>query len=416
MKPSSRDYAILYVDDEVKALKYFEAIFNPIAPIYIANSPEEGYRLFAEHHDHIAIVVSDKKMPGESGLDLLKRMRDLDPQPLRFLVTAFSDLDAAVASLNDGLLYSYLTKPWDPDELEHRLTRALHHFRLDRERERLVREKTEAFQHLLMSDKAASIGILSAGLNHHLRNALTVLRTFYDLLPYQLEEEIVGQPKDGAFWGEFYEEVGGQIDRMTAILTNLSEGTRISGLSLSEGIDLGHTIREAGTLVLEERPDLKVTYHIPECLPRMTGDREKLSQLGRFLFEETRGTLKEGAEIEVRLEPLDSSAAIELTFIDNGDPVPQEDLARLFDPFYVRPNRPEELGTNLMACYLTVFHHGGTIRAERTTDGRNALVIVLPVEPVRDEEDEIEASPRHLWRLADFSHRDNRPAMAALIS
>ncbi len=53
---------------------------------------------------------------------------------------------------------------------------------------------------------------------------------------------------------------------------------------------------------------------------------------------------------------------LETTFIDNGDPVPEEDLGRLFDPFYVRANTPEELGTNLMACYLTVFHHGGAIR------------------------------------------------------
>ncbi len=415
MKNQNRDYGILYVDDEVKALKYFEAIFESIAPIYLANSPDEGYALFCEHHAHIGIVVSDKKMPGESGVELLGRIRDVDPKPLRFLVTAFSDLDAAVAGLNDGLLYAYLTKPWDPEDLENRLMRALHHFRLERERERLIREKAEAFQHLLMSDKAASIGILSAGLNHHLRNALTVLRTFYDLLPYQLEDEIVGPPKDSAFWGEFYDEVGGQIDRMTAILTNLSEGTRISGLSLSEGIDIGAAIRAAGDLVLADS-GVKVAYHIPDSLPLVTGDREKLSQLGRFLFEETRTTLTAGSEVEVRMETLDDGAAIEIAFIDNGEPVPQEDLARLFDPFYVRPSRPEELGTNLMACYLTVFHHGGTIRAERTADGRNALVIVLPVVPVRDEEEDLETSPRQLWRLADFSHRDTRPAMAALIS
>lgn len=416
MKTSTRDYGILYVDDEVKALKYFEAIFETIAPIYIANSPEEGYAMYCEHHSKLALVVSDKKMPGESGLELLKRMREVDPKPLRFLVTAFSDLDAAVAALNDGLLYAYLTKPWDPDDLENRLCKALHHFRLERERERLIREKAEAFQHLLMSDKAASIGILSAGLNHHLRNALTVLRTFYDLLPYQLEDEIAGPPKDSAFWGEFYEEVGGQIDRMTAILSNLSEGTKMSGLTLSEGIDFGATVREAAAIVLEGRNDIKVTFQIPDSLPRMTGDREKLAQLGRFLFEETRSTIRSGAQVDVRLASLDNDGAIELSFIDNGDPVPQEDLARLFDPFYVRPNSPEELGTNLMACYLTVFHHGGTIRAERTADGRNAVVIVLPVEPPKDDDEELEASPRQLWRLADFSHRDARPALAALIS
>jgi CheY-like chemotaxis protein len=416
MKTQFPEYGILYIDDEMKSLKYFEAIFDTLAPIYIANSPEEGFAMFQKHHESIGVVMSDKKMPGESGIELLKRIRAVNPNPLRFLVTAFSDLDAAVDALNDGLLYSYLTKPWDPDDLEHRLSKALGHFCLERERERLIREKAEAFQHLLMADKAASIGILSAGLNHHLRNALTVMRTFYDLLPYQLEDEIEGEPKDQAYWRDFYGEVGGQIERMTSILSNLSEGTKMSGLRLSEGIDLANTLRDAGELVLQGRPDIHFQVTAPDDLPEMVGDHQKLSQMSRFLFEEARSVLKTGGEIEVFLSAIDGGRDIQVVFLDNGDPVPEEDLARLFDPFYVRANLPEELGTNLMACYLTVFHHGGTIRAERSTDGRNAVIFSLPVAPEPENDDEAEAGPRLLWRLADFSNRDLRAAGAILPS
>lgn len=416
MKKQYPEYGILYIDDEMKSLKYFEAIFESLAPIYIANSPDEGYAIFQQHHDRIGVVMSDKKMPGESGIELLKRIRKVNPNPLRFLVTAFSDLDAAVDALNDGLLYSYLTKPWDPDDLEHRLSKALGHFCLERERERLIREKADAFQQLLMADKAASIGILSAGLNHHLRNALTVMRTFYDLLPFQLEDEIEGEPKDRAFWCDFYGEVGGQIDRMTSILSNLSEGTKMSGLRVSEGIDLVATLRDAGELVLQGRPDIRFKVEGSDDLPLITGDFQKLSQMARFLFEEARSILKRGGEIEVFLSAIDGGRDVEVVFLDNGDPVPDADLPRLFDPFYVRANQPEELGTNLMACYLTVFHHGGTIRAERSTDGRNAVIFSLPVAPEAEGGEESEASPRLLWRLADFSNRDLRAAGAILPS
>lgn len=416
MKKQYPEYGILYIDDEMKSLKYFEAIFESLAPIYIANSPDEGYALFQQYHDRIGVVMSDKKMPGESGIELLKRIRKVDPNPLRFLVTAFSDLDAAVEALNDGLLYSYLTKPWDPDDLEHRLSKALGHFCLERERERLIREKADAFQQLLMADKAASIGILSAGLNHHLRNALTVMRTFYDLLPFQLEDEIEGEPKDRAFWCDFYGEVGGQIDRMTSILSNLSEGTKMSGLRVSEGIDMAATLRDAGELVLQGRPDIRFKVEGPDDLPLITGDSQKLSQMARFLFEEARSILKRGGEIEVFLSAIDGGRDVQVVFLDNGDPVPDQDLPRLFDPFYVRANQPEELGTNLMACYLTVFHHGGTIRAERSTDGRNAVIFSLPVAPEAEGDEESEASPRLLWRLADFSNRDLRAAGAILPS
>lgn len=410
-KPFS-PYGILYVDDEVKSLKYFEAIFESLAPIFIASSPEEGFEIFEKNHDQIGIVVSDKKMPNESGLSLLQRMRELDPKPLRFLVTAFSDLDVAVDALNDGLLYSYLTKPWDPDELEHRLSKAMSHFCLAREREELLKEKAEAFQQILMADKAASIGILSAGLNHHLRNALTVLRTFHDLLPYQLEEELDGEPRDPSFWRDYYGEVSGQIERMTSILSNLAEGTRVSGLRVETGIDFAALLREAGLIVLSGRDDIRFSVESDDELPLIAGDAQKLAQLARFLFEESRTTLKRGGVIEIHVKAVDEGAAIETTFVDSGDPVPEEDLARLFDPFYVRANKPEELGTNLMACYLTVFHHGGMIRAERTADGRNALVFTLPVSS--EEEFEPTEAPRMLWRIADFSQNDLRPVGATL--
>ncbi|MCB1207121.1 MAG: response regulator [Verrucomicrobiae bacterium] len=410
------EYGILYVDDEMKSLKYFEAIFENLAPIYIANSPDEGFELFRRHHKKIGVIMSDKKMPGESGIDLLTRMRKLDPKPLRFLVTAFSDLDAAVDALNDGLLYSYLTKPWDPDELEHRLSKALGHFCLEREREKLLREKSDAFHQLMMADKAASIGILSAGLNHHLRNALTVLRTFHDLIPYQLEDEIEGTPKDQAFWKDFYGEVGGQIDRMTSILTNLSDGTRMSGLDITGGIDFCQILREAGELVLESSPGIQFRIEAPLDLPEISGDSGKLAQMVRLLYEEVRMNLRKGGELEVTVKTIENDSILEVAFLDNGEAVPEEDLPRLFDPFYVRVNQPEELGTNLMACYLTVFHHGGAIRAERAKDGRNALIFTLPVDPRQVGEEEPEDMPRTLWRLADFSDRDLRAAGAGLPS
>ncbi|HRQ88561.1 MAG TPA: response regulator [Bacteroidia bacterium] len=416
MNHPASDAAILYIDDETKSLKYFEAIFGHLGPIYTASSAAEGFALFRQHHARIGVVVSDKQMPGASGLDLLAKIRDFDPNPLRFLVTAFSNLDTAVDLLNDGLLYSYLTKPWDPADLEHRLGKALAHYRLERERESLIREKSSAFQHLLMADKAASIGILSSGLNHHLRNALTVMRTFYDLLPYQLEEELGGQPKDQAFWGEFYHAVGGQIERMTSILTNLSEGTRMNDLRLSREISLRSVFLAACDVVLEESPGIRVWIDEEAGVPMIEGDLSKLSQMARFLFEESRAMLGGEGEIEVRIGKVPGREAVETRFIDSGLPVPESDLERLFDPFYVRASKPGELGTNLMACYLTVFHHGGTIRAERTADGRNSIVFTLPVVSAAVEQEESEISAGQLWRLTDCNRHEMRPAGAALSS
>lgn len=385
MKTQFADYGILYVDDEVKSLKYFEAIFDQIAPIYVAASPEEGFRIFAENHKRIGLVISDKKMPNESGLDFLQRIREFDPNPLRILVTAYADLSIAVDALNNGLLYSYLSKPWDPVELEQRLVESMRHFCLTQEREQLIEEKTEALNHLMMADKAASIGILSSGLNHHLRNALTVLRTFYDMLPYQLREELGGEPQDDAFWGEYYGEVGSQINRMTSMLSNLADGTRNSAIDIDAGIDLVETMRRAGEIVLEDSPAIEFSLQASDGLPLISGDRQKIGQMARLLFLEAKSSLKDGGNIEINVRSASNESAVRITFIDDGQLIPEGDLERLFDPFFIRSDKPEELGTNLMACYLTVFHHGGGIRAKRTEDGRNAVIVTLPIEPTQIE-------------------------------
>jgi len=406
------DFGILYIDDELKSLKYFEAIFGDLAPIHIASSPEEGFAIFQEKHEKIGLVLSDKKMPNESGFELLKRIRAVDPKPLRFLGTAFSDLDVAVDALNDGLLYAYLTKPWHPDELEHRLVRAMNHFSLARERDRLIQEKSEAIEHLIMADKAASIGILSTGLNHHMRNALTVMRTFYDMLPYQLEEELDGEPKDALFWNEYYDEVGSQIDRMTSMLSNLAEGTRLRRSAANDRVNLADVMEEAGAVVLKSHPEIRFSLTLEGGAPVITGDAKRISQMSRFLFEDSRSTLKNGGEIEIIISAPPGAGMVETKFIDNGELLSEEDLARVFDPFFVRTNKPEELGTHLMACYLTVFQHGGWIRAERTDDGRNAVIFSLPVEAPKRRQ--VEGTRLYMNRMSESSGHDLRPASAEL--
>lgn len=395
MKRQFPDLAILYIDDEEKSLKYFSAIFDPIAPILTASSPEQGFRIFAENSDSIALVLSDKKMPNESGLDLLRRIEQHDSRPFRILVTAFADLSVAVDALNQGLLYSYLTKPWDPVELEHTLVKALTHFQAIRERERLVREKSEAVDQLVMADRASSIGILSTGLNHHLRNSLTVLRTFFDMLPIQLHEELGREPTDAEFWTDYYGEVGVQMERMTSMLARLAEGASTGPVGDWEKIDLVALLQSAvqvSTLPAERilslpRPDER--FHIG-------GDVSRIGQMMRMLLHES--TTAAGTDGNVEVSARRDGDSVVLEFINDGPALSEKDIEHRFDPFYVRSDAPEELGVNLLACYLTAFHHGGSIRAERSRDGRNAIVVVLPIEPPAIPVDELARKARRVFR------------------
>lgn len=396
------EFGILYIDDEVKSLKYFEAIFADLAPVYVAQSPAEGFKLFCEHHEQIGLVLSDKKMPDESGIELLGRIREVDPRPLRVLVTAFSDLSLAVDAFNDGLLYSYFSKPWDPSDLEHHMVKALRHFCLEREREKILAEKTEVIDQLLMADKVASIGILSTGLNHHVRNALTVFRTFYDMLPLQLEEELGGRPRDESFWTDFYEEVGGQINRITSMLSSLSDGSDLALIPDSEDFCLKGVVESASEMIFGGIDRYSILIKEDDDLPIMKGDPRRISQMVRILLQEAKMAMPESGDIEIELRRREELAGIKLTILDSGELIPEEDLKHLFEPFYVRAQRPEDLGSNFLACYLTAFSHGGTIRAYRSEDGRNAIEVCLPLFPPGKERVEM------IRQVRDFSSRQLR--------
>ncbi len=385
-----KEFGILYVDDEAKSLKYFHEIFEDIAPIYTAHNADEGFRLFEDHRDEIGVIISDQRMPGQSGISFLERVREIDERPLRMLVTAFTDLNMAVDALNCGLLYSYLTKPWEPDELGGKLSRALENFSLKAERDELLRDKAAAFQQLMMAEKAATIGVLSSGLNHHMRNALTVIQPFFDMIPGQLQDEIGSgmSPKDTFFWSEYYQDVGQQLNRITAILSNLSEGTGCrceeDGLNRREEVDVAELMESASIEVLGGDSSITFNLHKEEGLPVISADDQKISRMAHLLLQEARMNIEKEGVIEVIISHCRANSfkegAVRVKCTDNGKPISDSDRKRLFDPFYVRANRPSEVGMNLMTCYLTVFQHGGTIKATGDENGRNTIELTLPVE------------------------------------
>ena len=79
-------------------------------------------------------------MPEMTGVQFLADLRGRHPEVVRLLFTAYSDLDAVTDAINEGNVYRYITKPYDPDELKAVLKQAVEHFKLQEERDRLLRE------------------------------------------------------------------------------------------------------------------------------------------------------------------------------------------------------------------------------------------------------------------------------------
>lgn len=133
-----RAYPILYVDDEPENLRVFELTFRREFCITTAASGEEGLeRLMSER---FAVVLSDHKMPGMSGIEFLGRAGEIAPETVRMLVTAYGSAETLARAINDGSVYRYIAKPWQADEMRVAVRRGIEHYALGRDREALVRE------------------------------------------------------------------------------------------------------------------------------------------------------------------------------------------------------------------------------------------------------------------------------------
>ena len=127
---------VLLVDDEPRVLDALEALLAMEHRILRAERAEIALRHLRE--EDVAVVVSDQRMAGLSGTELLTRSRDVAPDTVRILLTAFTDTEALMDSINAAGVYHFLLKPWDPNELRHVVGRAVEHHRLCRERETLL--------------------------------------------------------------------------------------------------------------------------------------------------------------------------------------------------------------------------------------------------------------------------------------
>jgi len=86
----------------------------------------------------VAVVISDQRMPEMTGVEFLARVFALHPTTVRIILTGFADMDAIIRAINDGHVYAYITKPWEPDQLKQVVRRAVEHHALAVENERLV--------------------------------------------------------------------------------------------------------------------------------------------------------------------------------------------------------------------------------------------------------------------------------------
>jgi two-component system, probable response regulator PhcQ len=381
-----KKFAILYVDDEEKSLKYFARAFSDLFRVFTANNAQDGYKLLEEHKDDIGILMTDQRMPGEKGVQLLEKARQLRPRIIRILATAYSDIEAAVDAVNSGAIYKYVSKPWDVPQLELTLKRALEFFIVQRERDQLLKEKLSVLHNMMITDRVVSLGLLAAGLGHHIRNSLVAIHTFLDLAPEKLREENVDfdELRNPNFWKDFYGHVQRQLQRITELLTDLGLAAEGPEPRFEDKVNLHELLNETLSHVKTKTPEktVQVDNSIPPNLTPLTADQHKMRRFFELLLKDELLNLPDGSRLSFVAREEKTSEGhtlIHMTVRDDGPGLAAESLRSVFDPFFLRYDNPQEFGLNLMACFFIIYHHGGKIDVQSKPGDGTVFDIVLPV-------------------------------------
>ncbi|MFO0691258.1 MAG: sigma-54 dependent transcriptional regulator [Myxococcota bacterium] len=142
----SRRYGVLVVDDEEAILESIELTLGSEYRVFTAASAREGLAIL--DREDIALVISDQVMPGMTGVEFFEKVIERNPRAIRILLTGYSDMPSLVRAINEGRIYRYVAKPWEPDELRISVKRGLEVYELSSENAQLAASLAEANERL----------------------------------------------------------------------------------------------------------------------------------------------------------------------------------------------------------------------------------------------------------------------------
>ncbi len=385
---SVKKHCLLVVDDEPDLVQSVKDLLRFDYRVLIATRAAEGIQIMQREKVHI--VMSDQRMPEMTGVEFLKHLRDSHPETVRLLFTAYADLNAVTDAINQGNVYRYISKPWEPDELKSVLRQAVDYYDLQEERRRLILEVQEKNQQLEIANedlrranelKRAFIRVAS----HELRTPLTIVMGLSELA-----KDTPGIKPPLADWMV-------QIHRASIRLNERVD--LVVKMLLAERFEKPLQLRDTGLAKLLHGASREVTSFVErrrqvlevdsaETLGTVCVEADKLhDSIVQLLINAIKFT-PDGGRIHVgRRKALDGTTLISVA--DTGVGIDAEALPRIFEPFFTRFDVSRHssgdyefdrrgLGLGLSMVKLFVEMHGGHINVTSELGKGSTFTIVLP--------------------------------------
>ena len=327
------------------------------------------------------MVIVDLKMPGLSGMEVISRVHDIDPQIVIVVITGYATIDTAVQAMKCGA-YDFLPKPFSPEELRLIVNRGLERRRLALESKRYEIEQTML--------KRRFVTFVS----HQLRTPLVAIHQYLEVLKHLDQNGDVPARRQ-----EWLNRCLTRIEELQNLITDWLTLARVEGGTLFKErvkVDLNHIIRDILTTYEEAAAAEKVSLeaHLADGCLFVGGDRNCLSVLFDNLITNAVKYNRPGGTVTIT--GTESQGEVVLSVMDTGIGIPEKYRPFLFDEFFrvkdEGAKKTEGTGLGLHICKKIVSEMGGTITVESEVGAGSTFWVRLPAwrepdEPVGGQND-----------------------------
>lgn len=371
-----KKYPLLFVDDEDLAVAAFQNYFGKDFTVLTASSGEGALDIL-DRHPEVVLLITDQRMPGMTGTQLLQKATAKRGDLVKILVTAFTEMKTLTEAINLGQVFQFVEKPYEPVQLKQILKRGIERYSMNQEMNRLYEEKIDALKKMVKMNRLEAVGILAAGMAHEINNPLVAIQTFLKMAPDKRSKN------DPEFWERFYQVACKDVVRIRQIISQLlsyAHNKEESKLALAE-TDLNLLISETVALLDQEaqKKNIAIKLDLFRDLGFIFIDPEKFKQVIINLILNAIDATTKGS-IEIKTSKPDDRF-VQITFSDTGKGIPEENLQKLFFPFF--STKEEGTGLGLMTSHHIIDQHRGTIDVDSTVSKGTTFSIQIPVDPCK---------------------------------
>lgn len=320
-------HSILLVDDEVDNVDALERLFRKRYTVFKATSGKEALKILDENK--ISLILTDQRMPGMTGVELLAKSMKENPEAIRILLTGYTDIESVIEAVNSGQIYRYVTKPWDPVDLSNAVDKAIERFELSAE----LKEKNEklelALRELRTLDEAKSNFMIL--INHELKTPLTVMLSFLGLLN---ETTLDDEQK------KYLQRISQSADRLQALIQDslelVSAETGTMPIKMT-GINLKKLMKELQQTYGPQMEQKGMTLDLVMESEDVKADAKALRSVLTRLLDNAVKFGHEKSTIEFTVKEI-GPKQVQISIANEGKSIKADMIAKILKPFALDEN------------------------------------------------------------------------------